>query len=342
MFKCGDISHNMKIIRYNDIILLALKFYIKGENMRKRKLTIEEQVGYMKNKSGIKFNIVSEEDAKIFLRDNNYYFKIKAYAKNYEKYRSGENGDKYINLEFAYLIELSKIDMYFRRIILKMTLDIEHFLKTQLIKDFQNNDAEDGYSIIDEFFKRYPFIEKNIHVKGKNSTCTDLVLKYQGNFAIWNVVEVLSFNDFTKLYQMYYKKYPSKHSMGDFLWSVRLLRNAAAHNSCLLNSLRTPYNYTVIPNKKVINYLSKIDGISRTARGNRMKNPVMHDFIVTLYVFNNVITSKKVKEITMEELKDLLDNRMSRNKEFFEKNQVLTSHYDFAKKIVDYFYGLCI
>ena len=310
--------------------------------MRKKKLTVEEQVEYMKGKSGIEFNIMSEDDAKIFLKDNNYYFKIKSYAKNYEKYTKGENIGKYINLEFAYLVELSKIDMYFRRVILKLTLDIEHFLKAQLLRDFQTNDTEDGYSIIDEFFQEYSYIENNIDLKGKNSTCTDLVLKYKGNFAIWNIVEVLSFNDFTKLYQMYYKKHKNKNSMGDFLWSVRLLRNAAAHNSCLLNSLRTPYNYTVIPNQKVINYLSKLDGISRTARGSRMKNRIMHDFIVTLYVFNNVISSKKVKAITMTELKELIDNRMTRNKQYFQKNQTITSHYDFAKKVIDYFYNLSV
>ena len=73
-----------------------------------------------------------------------------------------------------------------------------------------------------------------------------------------------------------------------------------------------------------------------------MKNPVVHDFIVNLYVFNNIIGSKMVKEITMGELKELVDNRMSRNKEFFEKNQVLTSNYDFAKKVIDYFYDLCV
>ena len=55
----------------------------------------------------------------------------------------------------------------------------------------------------------------------------------------------------------------------------------------------------------------------RTARGNSMKNPVMHDFIVTLYVFNNVISSKKIKEITLTELKNLIDNIMPRNKDFF-------------------------
>jgi len=32
----------------------------------------------------------------------------------------------------------------------------------------------------------------------------------------------------------------------------------------------------------------------------------------------------------------------SRNKDFFEKNQVLIAHYDFAKKVIDYFHGLCV
>ena len=141
---------------------------------------------------------------------------------------------------------------------------------------------------------------------------------------------------------MYYEKYSNIDSMESFLWSVRLLRNAAAHNNCLLNTLKTPYGYRVKPNKKVINYLSQIKDISRTARNSRMQNPVIHDFIVTLYVFNQAITSEKVKNSTLIELKELIDIRMPRNKEFFSKNQILMAHYDFVKKVVDYFYGLCI
>lgn len=310
--------------------------------MRKKKLTIEEQINHMKKNNGIKFTLMNENEAIHFLKNNNYYFKIKAYAKNYEKYITGENAGKYINLEFAYLVELSKIDMYFRRIILKMTLDIEHFLKLRLLGDFEGNNLEDGYTIVNELFEKDSRIKKGINVKSKNSACTDLVLKYKDNFAIWNIVEVLSFNDFIKLYQLYYGKYKNKDSMENSLWPVRLLRNAAAHNSCLLNSLRIPYNYKIRPNKSVINYLSKIDGISRTIRNTKMKNPIMHDFIVTLYVFNNMISSKKIKKATMIELKDLVDIRMPKNKGYFEKNQVLTSHYNFAKIIIDYFYDLCI
>lgn len=307
-------------------------------------LTIDKQVEYMKKKSGIEFNIINQEEAKDFLRYNNYYFKIKSYAKNYEKYTTEEKRGKYVNLEFAYLVEISKIDMYFRRIILKITLDIEHYLKTQLLRDFQENEQEDGYDIIKELFSRYPYIEEGIHRKGKNSNsaCSDLILKYKDNFSIWNIVEVLSFSDFTKLYEMYYKKYKTEGSMAEYLWSVRYLRNAAAHNSCLLNSLRTPYNNKVRPNWKVINYLSKIEGISYNARNKRMKNPVVHDFVVTLYVLNNMTMSKMVKQHTMKELKDLMDYRVIANKEFFKKNQVLISYYEFLNKIIDFFHDLSV
>ncbi len=69
--------------------------------------TSDELISHMKIK-GIKFDIVKEE-AKIFLQNNNYYMKLASYRANYDKRKS--NGE-YINLDFAYLRELSTIDMH--------------------------------------------------------------------------------------------------------------------------------------------------------------------------------------------------------------------------------------
>lgn len=55
------------------------------------KLTIEEQIAHMRDDRGVKFNIMSEEAAADFLHYNSYYFKIKAFRKNYSKYNSGPN-----------------------------------------------------------------------------------------------------------------------------------------------------------------------------------------------------------------------------------------------------------
>ena len=123
--------------------------------------------------------------------------------------------------------------------------------------------------------------------------------------------------------------------MENHLWSVRFLRNAAAHNSCLLNSLRIPYSKEINPNKKVMNIISNISEIPRESRQSRMKNPIIHDFVVSLYVFNNIVTSQGIKKNYMNELKDFVDNRMIRNKEYFQDNQLIISYYKFAKNIIE-------
>lgn len=310
--------------------------------MQKNKLSIGDQIAHMKDNNGIKFNIINEEAAKEFIQKNNYYFKLKSYAKNFDKYSSGINIGKYINLEFAYLKELSKIDMHLRMYIIKITLDIEHFLKTQLLRDCSENDNEDGYDLVKNFLVKYPYIKKNINDKSKNSACGDLILKYKNNFAVWNIVEVLSFGDFIKLYDMYYGKYDSDESMSNYLWSVKFLRNAAAHNSCLINSLKKPYSNKIKMNKEVNTFVSKIKGITPDSRKKKMSNPIVHDFVVTLFAFDKVVKSEQMKKHSMEELKELIDVRFVSNKNFFEKNDLIKSYYKFIKIIVDYFYDKSI
>lgn len=297
----------------------------------------------MRDVNGIKFNITNEKEAAEFLDKNNYYFKLKSYAKNYDRYITGEKRGQYLNLEFAYLQELSRIDMYLRKFILKLTIDIEHFAKTKLMRDLSKNDKEDGYTIVQELFKKYPYIRDSIKKKayGNSSVLNDLISKYDDNFAAWNIIEVISFGDFMKLYQLYYLKYTDKESMIDYLWSVKFLRNAVAHNSCLINTLKTPY--TIIrKNKKINTYVSKIKEVRPEERIKKMKNPIIHDFVVTLYVLVHMISSDDLRKSAIIELKDLIDNRFIQNKEYFEKNQIIITNYKFIKKIVDYFYELCV
>lgn len=71
------------------------------------KLTIEDQVAYMKNK-GITFDHCSEKDAVRFLQESTYFFKVKAFDKNYIAHpKTGH----YYNLDFSYLMELSTLDI---------------------------------------------------------------------------------------------------------------------------------------------------------------------------------------------------------------------------------------
>lgn len=306
------------------------------------KLTIPEQIAYMRDEKGIQFSIVNEAEAEAFLRDSTYYFKIKAFEKNYSKYSQGDNAGKYFGLEFAYLQELSTLDMHLREIVLSMTLDIEHYLKLRLLNDIADDPNEDGYSIVNEFLKHYPQTREKIQAKARNSYCESLINKYFECFAVWNLVEILSFGDLLNLCDLYYGKHPnSKIRISNFR-IVKFLRNAAAHNNCLINNLSDNSGNSFTQNRDANNFISKIEGISSKTKIKKMGNRFIHDFVVMLYCFNSIVSSKGVKKHQMLKLKRLIDERFVEHKEYFSSNMLLCSNYEFVQKIVDKFAQLCI
>ena len=105
------------------------------------KLTAAQLVQKLEQK-GVKFNIINQIDAEEFLKNNNYYFRVASYRDNYDSFK--DKNSKYSNLEFAYLVELSILDMYLREHIIGMCLDIEHCLKVHMLRYIEINGAEDG------------------------------------------------------------------------------------------------------------------------------------------------------------------------------------------------------
>lgn len=306
------------------------------------KLTLDGQIAHMRDVKGIKFNVVNEEQAAQFLSTNNYYFKIKAFAKNYSKYSSGENAGKYFNLDFAYLQELSTLDMYLREIILNITLDIEHFLKVRLLCDISKNEKEDGYQIVDEFLSWQPSVRDEISRKAKDSYCEDLIEKYQSCFPVWAFIEVLSFGDLINFCDCYYQKYPSKDIQIGNLRIVKFLRNACAHNNCLINNLADNSSKHFTQNRTANAFVATIPGISTKSRSKKMGNRTVHDFVVMLCCFNSIVTSTGVKRYTIKKLQRLFDERFTLHKDYFADNALLCSNYEFVKKVIDKIAELCV
>lgn len=308
--------------------------------MIKKKLSIPEQIQDMQDK-GITFYITDEKEACNFLKYNNYYFKLKSYGKNYEKYLTTAKKGQYINLDFAYLQELSTLDMYLRKAILSMALDIEHALKIQLLYDLSQNNSENGYDIVKQYLDADYMRIKSLHDKIGKSAASDLIEKKQhqdDNYALWEIVEVMSFGEFIDLYQLYYSTYPSKNNdYSSYLWSIKFLRNAAAHNNCLLNSLKAPYHVKIHKTKEIQFEISKIKTISPNTKEKWMTNPVIHDFVILVFVFLKLTKSTGIKQSGIEHLHWLFNERMPKHKEYFSKNATITESYHFTSKIVNYF-----
>ena len=314
---------------------------------QKGKLDIAGQILHMESK-GIQFNIEDKEFAAEYLKNNTYYFKLKAYEKLYNKFPSGDNEGKYINLEFAYLRDLATIDSLLRKRILSIAIDIEHYLKVKLLNDF-NVSPEDGYDIIQELFSRdKDHFDNEIETKLRGRTCSDLVKKYKDGFAIWNFVEITSFKDFSDLYALFYTrnctqfckdKRPEKFK-GEYYYlinPVRLLRNAAAHNNCLLIGLNKSPNDDFNFEHKVSQFLSQ-KGIKNTSLNKQLSKPIIHDFCVMLYLYSKV-APKSAQEHTYGELKELFEGRIIKNKDYYKNNSLIVSVYEFMLKVINIFYN---
>jgi hypothetical protein len=286
----------------------------------------------MKSK-GIKFTIISEEDAKLFLENNNYYMKLASYRTNYDKQKENcRNKGEYINLEFAYLKELSTIDMHLRYKIMEMCLDIEHHIKLAILNGI-TKEGEDGYQLIRKFIAQNDKVLKKIHAHQASNYCKGLIDKYYPYFPAWVFMELISFGDLTYLCDFYHKTYNDEIEDAKFLNIVRDLRNASAHSNCLINRLSDEIDG--VPDKRILDFVKKLKCAGKTAICNNMKHRFMYDFIVLLYVYDDIIKNDKMKKKRYEDLKGLLENRFARNKDYFQKNNLIKSQYRFLLKVID-------
>lgn len=79
-------------------------------------------------------------------------------------------------------------------------------------------------------------------------------------------------------------------------------------------------------NYKVMKLLSKAQ-IAKSMRENKMKNPRLRQIVTMLYVFDKVITSKAIKETRYTEFAELINVRMKRHKDYYEKNPTIISAF---------------
>ncbi len=66
----------------------------------------------------------------------------------------------------------------------------------------------------------------------------------------------------------------------------------------------------------------------------------MLEFIALIYAYDMVV-SERVKYHRIQELKQLFFVRMPKKKDFFLKNELISSNYQFACKVITAFFSEC-
>ena len=307
-------------------------------------------VPYLKNKN-IKFEHYTEELAEKYLRENNNYYNLTAYKNNFQKYQCGENKGKYIDLDFAYLVDISIIDYRMRTILFKMIIDIEHYLKIRILNKVEEIEDEDGYNIVNNYLdkdyndeERPKKVHDSIRKKVSDEYCKKIFSKYDldndskiENIPIWEFLEIITFGELINFYQFFTEEYELDDSKYIFiLREVNKLRNAVAHNSCVLSELDKKDN-THRPDTLITNYLQGC-GIGKENRTNKLKNSRIRQITYTLYLFNEIVTSEGVRNNVKHELSKLFYGRIVYTRKYYINNGLLISIYEYFSKILDIYY----
>ena len=312
-----------------------------------------ELVAMLRDGKGITFNYMTPAEAEAYLNDRNNYLRTASYRKNYEKHTTGENVGKYIQLDFAYLVELSKLDMYLRQRLLQMCIDIEHALKVAIISDIEQNALEDGYTIVDSFFAQNPDVLETISKKVDSVFTGDLISKYfdlcyvvecssgkmrteilQADCPVWVLVEILAFKDFLRFVKFYTTRYPGRMNVNEkLLNTVRNLRNACAHNNCILASLRPGATQ---PTAVVSHRVAKITTIAREERRNKLSCRPLYEIVCLLMEYEHWV-SEPLRLRRLDDLRRFAHGRMVSHIGFFAGNQVINTSLAFLQKTIDNF-----
>lgn len=312
----------------------------------KPKKKVSELVTEMKNDRGITFNYMDENLAVEYLSNINNYLRTASYRKNYQKYQKGSKIGKYLNLDFSYLTEMSVLDMHYRFLVQKMCSYIENSICVKLIYDIKNDPKTDGYDSVNDFFNKYPkeitklestinfphignLLRKYFNVEKKESGYH--CIKNYNDCPVWVLMEILSFGSIINFYLDYYDSRNSSHIPKEVLNLVRSLRNAAAHNNCILSDLNSN---TSVPPQSIIKFVKNIGNITKSTRRKKLSSRAVLEFIALIYVYNNIVTGK-VKKHRFKELDILINKRMIEKSGFFKENDLINSTYKFIHHIVN-------
>ena len=310
-------------------------------------MKIVELVPHLKRKN-IKFEKCSENDAIKYLTENNNYYNVTAYKNNFVKYQCGEFKGKYIDLDFAYLKDLSIIDYRTRLLLFKMIIDIEHYLKIRILNTIENIDEEDGYNIVNLYLEKdyndlkFPKrVHDSIRKKVSNEYYKKIFSKYDidkdkkiENMPIWEFLEIITFGELVNFFEFYTKEYNLDDNKYVFiLREVNKLRNAVAHNSCVLSELDKKDNLHRA-DTLIINYLKEC-GIGKENRNNKLANSRIRQITYTLYMFNIIVSSEGVRNNVKHDITELFYGRIILNNKYYTNNGLLKSIYSYFDKIIE-------
>ena len=220
---------------------------------------------------------------------------------------------------------MSIIDYRTRLVLFKMIIDIEHYLKVRILNTIESIE-EDGYNIVNLYLERdfndskFPKrVHNSIRKKVTNEYYHKIFIKYDldedskiENIPVWEFLEIITFGELINFFDFFTTEYNLSDNKYVFiLREINKLRNAVAHNSCVLSELDKKDNNHKI-DILIINFLKDCN-IGKENRNSKLANSRIRQITYTLYLFNVIVSSSGVRDNLKRDITDLFYGRIIYN-----------------------------
>lgn len=283
---------------------------------------------------GITFNDMTTEGARKFLTTNTYYEKLRSYLG-----RTPEVGE-IAGLDFNDLVELSRIDFSLSRQVLTLALSIEHALKIRIYRLIELEKTTDLAVCLAQMPKnRYgeEFQSQTIQMSDYSKAYLDTPSMHENGEAkvsdcmLWELLESLSFWQLINLYGAALQKGESKKGISrHYLKRIQELRNAAAHENCLLARTGETGDKTktgaLIKSCHIDHFFPSCFPAPSAPyppeerKQKELSRLFLHDFCILLHVHDRLVESTGMKEHARCEL-EKLRNRIACGNRKINNNQ---------------------
>lgn len=329
---------------------------IEGSEDRERRdskpsLVVADQIDHLKKK-GVTFDLCTEEQAAEYLHAANNLLRTSSYRKLYPVKLEGRHAGEYAGLDFEHLRVLSSLDRHLRECLLSIALDIEHFARMQVL-DACEEHGEDGYQVVCDYAACLNHKGRN-HLEGglksrsaeggtHDDYSGDLIAKHISasehldRMPVWVLLEVIEFRAFCDFYLFCAQRWGDElmRQRHYVLKSVRALRNACAHNSCILNGVGGASAGADVKANELVTASLNAHGMGRTkSRRAKLSNLRVVQMAATLYADSLFCTRPQTAQRHASAFAKLYSD-WAGTRDLFVKNPAITSFFDFFFKLVD-------
>lgn len=271
--------------------------------------------------------------------DHAYYLDICSYRCLFDKHIGGKQDGNYVDLDFAYLVDLWQIDRVLRHTLLPLTLDIEHFAKAKIVAKIAEHEGEDGYTIVSDYLNSLDTDSKarrksDIERLNGDPYSGSLTRKYANDMPAWVAIKLWSFGSFIDFYRFCAMRWNDAEMKQEhyLLRFVRSARNGYAHSACTLIDLGKADSH-LQTQIQVMSALVTI-GLSKNSRKSKMRCSSIQQIATIIYTYSIFVKDKTIRQEATNAL-EMLKRRMNEHCDYYDKNDVIRSSFDFLKRVFE-------